>query len=341
MELDIVTIDFETYFNSKDKYSLKNMSIVEYIHDPRFYVQGLGWKVGNYPAYWISGNKIKAFFNQVKWRNVSAVIAHNIKFDGAILAWKYGIKPKQWIDTKALVKAMLGNTIPTASLKHSAEALGLPAKGELNTDGKRELTEEEEKELAVYCIRDTDIAHSIYQKFKDTFPKGQWDIMDWTVRTFLEPKLSIDGAKCKEIYEASVAHKKELVENIGIAASVFRSNQQFAELLVVWGFKVPMKNNKKGKLIPALAAKDEAFIKMLASDNNTLRALCEVRRALKQTLEETRAKKMYEISKISKYCFDVIFSGAQTTHRFSGGNGCAGNPQNFGKTSKLREAICV
>lgn len=339
--IDTITIDFECFWDSKNKYSLKNMSIVEYIHDPRFYVQGMSFKQGNDPSIWYPGCDLERLLKNTPkdmWQN-AIIIGHNVKFDGAILAWKYGIKPKQWIDTKALVKAMLGNTIPTASLKHSAEALGLPAKGELNTDGKRELTEEEEKELAVYCIRDTDIAHSIYQKFKDTFPKGQWDIMDWTVRTFLEPKLSIDGAKCKEIYEASVAHKKELVENIGIAASVFRSNQQFAELLVVWGFKVPMKKNKKGKLIPALAANDEAFIKMLASDNNTLKALCEVRRALKQTLEETRAKKMYEISKISKYCFDVIFSGAKTTHRLSGGSGCGGNPQNFGQ--KLKGVICI
>jgi DNA polymerase len=60
---------------------------------------------------------------------------------------------------------------------------------------------------------------------------------------------------------------------------------------------------------------------------------------VKQTLEETRAKRLAAIADASSYCFDIIFSGARQTHRFSGSDGCAGNPQNFGRESELKAAI--
>jgi len=335
VKVNTVTLDFETFYDSKQKYSLKNMSLVEYIHDSRFHIQGAGIKINAEPTRWYSDH---TWIKEIDWAN-TILIAHHVKFDGAILSWKYGIKPKQYIDTLGLVKAILGNSIPTASLKHTAEALGLPAKGELHTNGKKDLTVEEEKELAAYCITDVDICYGIYERLKGKFPSNQWDILDWTARIFIHPQLEIDGQKCLEVYNKSIANKQQVIDMLGIKASVLRSNPQFAELLKAEGYKVPFKLNKRGEKIPALSIQDKAFLQLLKSNDPKLKQLCTARTIVKQTLEETRAKKMYELSKISKYCFDVIFSGALQTHRFSGGNGCAGNPQNFGRKSELRAAL--
>ena len=335
-----VWIDFETYYSSKEKYSLKSMSLVEYIHHPEFEVQGFAIKIDEAPTQWVPGQQAKDVLSQIQWSD-TRVIAHNVKFDGAILAWKYGARPSQWIDTRAMVKAVLGNSIPSASLKDAAEALGLPAKGELKTNNIKILSKEQEQQLAEYCIRDTDLCHDIFHATLKYFPDSQWDIMDWTVRAFLEPQLVIDGKKCEDVYHSSIENKNRLIANAGVEASVLRSNQQFAHLLRVEGFPVPEKKNKTGKLIPALSLQDKEFSEMSQSKNPRLQQLYLARVAAKQTLEETRAKKMWDISKISKYCFDVIFSGAQQTHRFSGGSGCAGNPQNFKRGSELRAAIAV
>lgn len=333
-----IYIDFETYYSTKEKYDLRNISIVEYIHDKRFFIQGCGVKVDSQPVEWYSGVPLLSFIQQFDWEN-SRVVAHNVKFDGAILAWHFGIRPSQWVDTKAMVKAMIGNSIPSASLKDAAEYLGLPAKGELKTNNIRNLTQQQEEELAMYCKRDVDLCHDIFNALVKIVPGKQWQLIDWTVRAFLEPQLKIDKDVCQSVHDKIVEKKQGILDKLGVDRKVLSSNQQFAKLLEEKGYPVPMKLNKKGKQIPALSVQDEDFLKMRSSSDKKLKELCEARVAVKQTLEETRAKKMATIAGISDYCFDIIFSGAQQTHRFSGGNGCAGNPQNFRRNSELRGAI--
>ncbi len=46
------------------------------------------------------------------------------------------------------------------------------------------------------------------------------------------------------------------------------------------------------------------------------------------------------VAKTGPFPFDVGFSGAVQTHRYSGGSGAGGNPQNFTRKSFLREAVC-
>jgi hypothetical protein len=289
--MQTIYVDFETYYSSKKKYSLSSISVVEYVHHPEFYVQGMGIKIDQEETKWVTGKDVERVLYDIDWSN-SRVVGHNVKFDGTILAWKYGICPAQWVDTKAIVKAVLGNSIPTASLKDAAEALELASKGELRTNNIKELTKEQEKELAQYCIRDVDLCHDIFKALMKYIPGKQWYFIDWTVRAFLEPQLGIDKQKCQNVYNSILSSKQKLLDQIGIDKKVFASNLQFPALLEKEGYKVPMKINKKGKKIPALSIQDEEFL-----------------------------------------------SGAQQTHRFSGGNGCAGNPQNFKRGSGLREAI--
>lgn len=48
---------------------------------------------------------------------------------------------------------------------------------------------------------------------------------------------------------------------------------------------------------------------------------------------------MATIGRTGRWPFDVEFSGADQTHRFSGGPGAGGNPQNFTRGSALRTAV--
>lgn len=361
-------MDFETYYNSKDGYTLKKQSMLEYIKDPRFAVQGCGvkWLNGDpNHAFWLSGERqTRHYFDQLKWDEIT-ICAQNTKFDGAILAWHYGIYPRAYIDTKSMAAALLGTLIKNNSLATIAEYYGMTPKGFLPTDGVRELSAEKEAELATYCLHDTELCWSIYKKLAPLFPPTELAKVDWTIRRFISPKLVLDGPKLKELNDSEKARKAKLFEELvqkypyisghlmqlkkGIEhpSKVFSSNERFAELLKSQKFEVPVKKSptaaKQGltEWIPALAVGDAAFQDMLASENEELVDLCEARVAAKSNILETRSAKYLKLVDLGPWPFDMNYSGAKQTHRYSGASGGGGNPQNLTRKSALRGAICA
>ena len=51
--MDLITLDFETYYD-KD-FSLRKITLENYIRDPRFEIVGVGIKVNNGDTEWASG----------------------------------------------------------------------------------------------------------------------------------------------------------------------------------------------------------------------------------------------------------------------------------------------
>lgn len=332
-----VFVDAETYYSSEDDYTLKNneLSMMEYILDPRFKLFGLGYRIDNGPLIWTNEPP------KLDWSKCN-VIAHNVKFDGAILAWKYSVKPKRWLDTQSMARAYYGSSQPSVSLKNIGGLLGLPPKGELNTDGLKELSPEQEKELAEYCLRDVEICAGIFEKIRPELSIAQLELMDWTARTFIEPQLEVNGQKAQETKEKLEQKRNTEIAQSGVDVKVLSSNPQFAEYLVSLGVSVPKKlSPRTKKYIPALAVGDTAFLELANGPDERIRKICKGRIAAKQTMEVSRAEKLSRLSVHGMYPFDIVFSGAEQTHRFAGGNGAGGNPQNFPRASGLREAICA
>lgn len=336
--MNYLVLDFETAWSSKDKFGLKYMSLAEYVNDPRFKVFGMAFKwVGDSATTWVPENAISDTF-EFWWRDSeTAVIAHNAKFEAAILNWKYGVQPKAWIDTMAMSMAVDGSTVPSHSLKAIAERLGLPPKGELETDGLTQLTDEQEILLGNYCKRDVEITAAVYEHFKAKFPESQYDLLSWTIQTFIDRPFDLDVSLAAKTAVDVKAANAEIIKKTGFPIEVFRSNPQFAALLKEKGYEVPTKKNKKGISIPALSNGDVAFVRMRDGvAGGELQDLLRGRQAAKQTLEIKRAEK---ISRLDRYSFDIMFSGAMQTHRFSGGNGFAGNPQQMHVKGNLRKTI--
>jgi DNA polymerase III epsilon subunit-like protein len=50
---------------------------------------------------------VAEFLGKYDWRN-SFALAHNAMFDGAILYWRFGIKPMAWLDTLSMARATDG-----------------------------------------------------------------------------------------------------------------------------------------------------------------------------------------------------------------------------------------
>lgn len=334
-------IDFETYYSSAEGYTLKKISMLEYIRSPKFKVFGAALKFDNGESYWVKGDDLKAALQAVDWPN-TVVVAQNVKFDGAIIHWIYGHNPKAYYDTLSMSRAVLGYLLPSHSLAKIADYFGFLPKGFLPTDNVKVLTPELERELAAYCIHDNELCAAIYHRLLSDFPPSQFKPMDWTMRKFIDPLLELDHDILKKVNEEEKLRRARIFEEIGISKDVFSSNQQFADLLSERGFEVPMKTNKNGKKIPALSVSDEGFRELAETDNEELRDLIQARMAAKSTLLETRSEKFLRLSGLGAYPFDINFSGAQQTHRYAGGNGAGGNPQNLparGPKAALRSAV--
>lgn len=344
--MTILFVDFETFFDSKAGYTLKQakgkdkLPMVSYLRDKKFKVFGCGVKSGNDGSVWITEKDLPAFFSNVRWNEVW-VAGHNIKFDGSILAWKYGIKPKGWIDTLGMAKAVLGTTIGGHSLEAVASYYGFAPKGDLKTDGLETLSAEQEAGLAAYCLHDVELCANIFEKMKPEFPASQWKHLDWTARAFIEPKLVLNVSGLENITKDEARRRENIFNEIGLPKTEFSSNNLFPKLLESKGYEVPLKRSKtdEDKMIPALCKSDEDFMAMVNSPNKELSALCEARLAAKSTILETRARTYYEVAKTGPWPFDVGFSGAPQTHRYSGGSGGGGNSQNLPRGDGIRECV--
>lgn len=340
---DLLDLDFESFYDSANGYTLKKMSMLEYILDERFFAFGFSakWIGSPEPSRWYYGEKaMKDFLATIDWSKTD-LLGQNVKFDGGILGWRYGIVPRRYVDTLAMSRAILGRRLSNHSLATVANYFGLPPKGFLKTDGLRALTQEQADELGVYCNQDVALAEGIYQRLLPSFPDSQWSIMDWTIKCFTRPLLKLNGDVAATTWVEEKARRDAIFAHVGLPKEVFSSSDQFAKLLTERGFEVPTKiSAKTKKSIPAFAANDEEFIEMCESENDELRDLCTARLAAKSTTLETRAAKFIKIAKFGIFPFDIHFSGAHT-HRFSGGNGAGGNPQNLKNGSGLRRAVCV
>ena len=340
-------LDFETYFDSSKLvgYDLRKLDIVSYVRDPRFKALGVGIARDKEIAEWFPEHFIAGLHETKNWNEIS-LISHNIKFDGFILAERYGIIAGRYIDTLAMSRAVLGKTVKSHSLGSLAEHFGLEQKGHLDTNGKVSLTQEEEKALGEYCIHDVELCRSIYSLLAKNFPENQYGSMDQTIRMFIQPKLQLNVPVLEKAAKEEAFRRENIFKEIGIDKKEFASNIKFPLLLESKGYTVPTKESPRKKdaegnpiRIPALALGDTDFLEMLESENEELRTLCEARVAAKSTLLETRATKLASIGRFGAWPFDVEFSGADQTHRFSGGSGAGGNPQNFTRGSALRQSV--
>lgn len=350
MTKKLLFLDFETYWESKKGgYGLKQLSMVEYIRDPRFKAFGLGYAWADSKGgpksvpVWISGLQIANFCsqiaNEIGWPNI-ALVGHNVKFDGMILREIYECVPGQYIDTKGMSKGVMGKTIKNHSLATVAEHFGFVPKGTMRTDGLTELTKAQEDELAQYCLHDVELCREVFYKFKPEFPENQYEVMHRTVDMFINAKTVLNVSLLEKTNAEEIKRRANIFKEIGIEKSEFSSNVKFPALLKAKGYEVPVKTSPRtGKEIPALALGDTEFVSLMENGNEELKTLCEARIAAKSTLLETRSAKLGAIGKTGNWPFDVEFSGADQTHRFSGGSGAGGNPQNFTRDSALREAV--
>jgi len=314
--VDLITLDFETFYD-KD-FSLTKMTTEEYIRDSRFEIVGVGVKVNNGPTEWASGThaELAEYFAEFDWAS-SMVLAHNTMFDGAILSWLFGVKPKVWADTLCMGRAVHGVEVG-GSLKALAERYDIGEKGTeiLNALGKRreDFTDDELDRYGDYCINDVELTHKLFHIMAKHFPKQELKVIDCTLRMFTHPLLVLDSCLLSRHLEDIQTRKDNLLLEAGVADKKdLMSNDKFADLLRSKGVTPPTKiSMTTGKQTYAFAKTDEAFKSLVEHEDTGVQALVAARLGNKSTLEETRTQRFIDIAERGTLPVPVRYYAAHT-----------------------------
>lgn len=319
--MDIVTIDFETYYDKE--FSLSKMTTEAYIRDPRFEVIGVGVKVNDYPTDWYSGDNPGRFLKSLDYSK-RAILCHNTAFDGAILSWHFGIRPRLWLDTLSMARP-LHNVMVGGSLAKLAAHYGLGRKGDevLAALGKRraDFTEADLAQYGQYCVNDVDLTYALWNKLKVGFPASELLVIDQTLRMYTEPVIELDVPLLQQHLEEVRKRKEELLASLGDnAQETIMSNDKFAAYLKSLGVEPPRKvSATTNKETWAFAKTDKGLTDLLDHPDERVQNAAAVRLGAKSTIEETRTEALIGVAGRGRLPIMLNYYGAHTG-RFSGGD---------------------
>ena len=340
MEINMqkIYLDFETYYDTQ--VTLSKMSTVQYINNEQFKVWGVGIKVEDGETEWYNECDTPAILEQIDWDNV-ALVCHNTLFDAYILTQHFGYKPSYYYDTAAMSRGLYPNM--SAALKNCVkrefpndESL---RKGEelINAKGVRDLDPELDAQIGGYCIQDVDLTYELFQSYARGYPDKEFDLIDLTVRMFVEPKLILDRGSLTT-YKDEIAIKTAAgIEASGTTREVLASQQKFAAHLEQLNITVPTKKSPTtGKQIPAFGKNDSAYIQM-CNMYPEYKHVWDARELVKSRIEETRAQRFIDSCNPDGTFSIPLRYYAAHTGRFGGSDKI--NLQNLPRGSKLRTAL--
>ena len=348
--MNLITLDFETYYDTG--FSLSRLTTEEYIRSPDFELIGVGVKVNDVPAYWVSGSREEIFsaLKPLPWKD-SMLLCHNTMFDGAILNWFCKISPNIYLDTLCMARALHG-VDAGGSLKALAERYKIGAKGEevLLAKGKRraDFSPEELARYGEYCINDVELTYKLFEKMAPSFTEQEIHLIDLTLRMFTHPILYVDAPLLKDRLEELKQEKLDLLGGLKQKLQCadeeevrkkLASNNKFADLLREFGVEPPMKTSlTTGKETYALAKNDEGFIALTEHEDTFIQHLCAVRLGTKSTIEESRIERFIQIGERNngRLPIPLKYYGAHTG-RWSGSDRV--NFQNLPSRDKKKKAL--
>ena len=336
-----LVLDFETYYDKN--FSLKKMSISEYVRDPRFEVLlACIYDVDTETMHVGRGAEIESLLHQFDWSQVE-LIGHNLQFDGFILSQLYGLYASRYSCTMSASRCVVQNILDGNDLNTLATSFGLGGKADAlrSIAGLRgdAIPAEIMDELIDYCKQDVKLTWGIYQKLWPGVIQMERDLIDWTIRAFCKPLLRVDLERAKRALDATIEQAEAVISDSGLSREVLRSDLQLANHLITLNYKVPTKKSPTtGKKVFAFAKTDDGLKNMLIDPNPVIRKIGAARLAAKSTIDETRANRLIEMGSTGDGTLAVYLSywGAHTG-RWSGGNKM--NLQNFRRGSELRKSI--
>lgn len=355
----IVTLDFETYFDSKAKYSLANMGPLEYVRDKRFYVQCVSIRINKGETYVIEAidGKDAQVLHALRLDEPGTItVGHNLNgFDCLVLSEYYGIHPYMLVDTIPMMHWLGLSRIMSRSHKALTTLLnhGIKQAGTVVSDGKRtkeEFTPDEWSFFLRYCRDDT---LQCSENFYSMLPFMDIDaikLMSLTAKMATEPAFIPDRAMLQD-YERELNSQSEQAlaklqqflhfSSVDDMLKGIRSRTTFPKLLAEAGCACPMKwSEKQCKEIPAISKTDLEFTKLLQSDNEQVRLLVQTRLEQNSSIQMSRTQSLLSFAdKPIPIMLSVL--NAHTGRYTAGNEGKSDglNFQNFSKRDPTKLAL--
>lgn len=351
----LITIDFETYWDSKAGYSLKNMSAIDYIRDPRFHVQMMGVNANGKTVLFDTPQDVADAVRGLKmqYQEDQYIVGHNINgFDGLILSEIFGWRPII-LDTIALMRWTGLARIMGVSLKKMTEHFGTGEKtaGTVISDGKRtkeDFTPEEWEAFRQYCTDDVNqtaaCARIMYEYIGGKTIEEVVKFSNITGHMATEPVFYIDKTKVQALLEEE--HQRVLSSRAALQKyfhleededfrKALRSAKKFTSMLQSLGVEPPLKvseaqtatKQKKhpGEIIepvmvPALSKQDLPFLEMQNHPDERVATLVRARLENNSSVLESRLKNMLHFAEQDKPVPVMLKVFSAHTSRYGAGN---------------------
>lgn len=347
--------DHESYY-SQD-YSLRKMTPVEYILDPRF--EHIGCAVAHNdadPAVWLDPFDYRSHLLELRDRQRRGekivLVSHNALFDMCLMAWRYGFVADLHVDTMSMARALTYHETGSVSLASVANHLGIGAKTDTILKaigmGRAALMADPGLWAAYrrYAINDADLCRQIFIRLRDRFPPAEFLVNDLVVRMAMVPRFKLDATVLAEHLHVTRASKDALLARCGLdTRETLMSNDKFADALRQRGVEPPTKiSATTGRETYAFAKTDPGMVALQEHEDEEVQALAAARLGHKSTQEETRTERFLSIANLQWpgkagsgwMPVPIRYSGA-ATHRFSGDWQL--NLQNLPRKSPLRRAL--
>jgi DNA polymerase len=270
-------------------------------------------------------------------------VCQNTAFDGAIMAWRYNIKPMAWFDILGMSRALYPHDkAHSLSAQANREEIGQKGDEVLNALGKHyaDFTPAELAKYGEYCINDVELTYTLFKRYMaQGFPKQELKLLDLTLRMYIEPVLELDLPLLKTHLLEVRERKLTLLETVrdqmlkdanpdfvhtifsegteGIK-KLLMSNEKFAETLRTFDVIPPTKiSPATGKTAYAFAKTDDGMKALEEHEDDRVQALVAARLGNKTTLEETRTERFIGMAGRGKFPIPLRYYGAHSG-RWSG-----------------------
>lgn len=278
----IVVLDFESFFSTKDGYTLTKIGPISYIRDSRFSAQLMSYIVTDastmtYDRVRVAEHdNIPAMLAALKLDAPDVVtVAHNGNgFDFLILSEIYHVVPRIAVDTMCMERWTGVSRIQNESLKSMAKFFqcGEKVEGTVISDGRKwpeDFTPDERTAFIQYCRNDTE---QCFLSFKAMLPFMTADALLFssiTAKMACNPVLRLDDdmltAYLNELSDKVTKARNDINKMFMFKSDedflkAIRSSASFVKMLELLGRKPPMKYS---------AAKSETKRKKLEAEGKT------------------------------------------------------------------------
>lgn len=346
---EVVTIDFETYYDSKYSLRAKQYNTSSYIMDEKFQIHCCAIKIGKKPSkcYW--GDEAVKKLQAIDWSKYD-LLAHNNFFDGFIASMRLGIKPRRRFCTVQMTRG-LHSDMSKASLDNICNFYGIGGKisGLEDVKGLRteEITGEKRKNLMEYCNNDNEKCFEVFCKQIAVYPDDEIALIDLTLSMFCDPVFQLDVQRAEKSLNYEMNERLKFIAISGSDEKTLKSTDKFVDALAELGVDAPKKVSKhNGQVTYALSETDPEFVELQEHEDIRVVRLVQGRLAAKSTMMETRAWRMLQAQETCGSLPVLLNYYGAKTGRWSGGNKT--NFQNLPTSTKdypmageLRKSICA